>query len=400
MRVALRAELEGFGVEAGGRLPAAEGSGPVAGVAQGGQGAPGQPGRLGPGGAGERQGGPVVVGEQLGPALGPVGGQPLDPGGRPAVLVGPLGPQHLPVGHVPDQGVAERVLDLARHPRDGRALEELAGLEAGQGGFQVGEAPAGDLGQRAQPADLAEHGRVVEHRLVGGGERVQAGGHDGVHPGGQGDGGAPVGGGPAAAVAQHPHVLLGEQGVAADPAEQGGVDLGGQAVVGQEGGQQAGGVGVAEGAEPDGGPAGAPAGPALQQLGPGRGQDQDGRRPGVRLDQALDEVEQGVVGPVQVLEGQHQRPGGGQAVQEPPPGGELLLAVGGGGRPGGPGPGAEADQAAQVAGHPGGGDRIGHRRRGRGQAPAGELGAVALEDAGLGLDRLGERPEGRAVAVR
>ena len=206
--------------------------------------------------------------------------------------------------------------------------------------------------------------------------------------------------GPGAAVAQHAHVLLGEQRVAADPAEQGRVDLGGQAVVGQQGGQQAGGVGVAQGVEADGGPAGAPAGPALQQLRPGGGQDQDGRRAGVPVAEALDEVEQGVVGPVQVLQGQDQRPGRGQAVQEAPPGGELLLAVGGGGRPGAPrAAAADADQAAQVTGDPGGGDRLGHRARGRDQPPSGELGAVALQDAGLGLDRLGQRPEGRPVAI-
>jgi hypothetical protein len=176
---------------------------------------------------------------------------------------------------------------------------------------------------------------------------------------------------------------------------------GGQAVVGQQGGQQAGGVGVAKGIEADGGPAGAPAGPAFQQLRPGGGQHQDGRRAGVPVGQALHEVEQGVVGPVQVLQGQDQRPGRGQAVQEAPPGGELLLAVGGGGRAGARWAAtADADQAAEVAGDPGGGDRLGHRRRGRDQAPAGELGAVALQDARLGLDRLGKRPEGRAVAVR
>ena len=91
-RVALRAQLQRPGQEPGRRLPAAEGGGPVAGVAQGGQGAGGQPRRLGPGGPGERQGGPVVVGEQLGPALGPVGGQPLDPGRRPAGACRPARP--------------------------------------------------------------------------------------------------------------------------------------------------------------------------------------------------------------------------------------------------------------------------------------------------------------------
>jgi hypothetical protein len=345
-----------------------------------------------------------VVGKQLGPALGPVRGQTLDPLGGPPVLVGPRRPQDLAVGDVADQGVPERVLGLAGHPRARSPRQELARLQPVKAGLQAGPVPAGDRGQRPQPADLAEHGRVVEDRLVGGGQGVQAGGDDRVHPGGQGVGPGVGGGGgrrtAVAAVAQHPHVLLGEQRVAADPAEQGRVDLGGQAVVGQQGGQQAGGVGVAEGVEADGGPGRAPAGPALGQLRPGGGEDQHRRRAGVAVGQALDEVEEGVVGPVQVLKGQHQRPGRGQAVQEAPPGGELLLAVGGRGRPSPPGtPAADPDQPPQVAGNPGGGDRLGHRPGGRGQTPPGQLGAVALQNAGLGLDRLGQRPEGRPVPV-
>ena len=73
--------------------------------------------------------------------------------------------------------------------------------------------------------------------------------------------------------------------------------------MGEQGGQQAGGVGVAQWLQLDDGPARAPAGAALQQVGPGGGQDQDRRRAGVGVDHPLDEVEQGVVGPVQVLEG-------------------------------------------------------------------------------------------------
>jgi hypothetical protein len=100
--------------------------------------------------------------------------------GRPAVLVGPLGPQHLAVGDVADQGVPEPVLDLARHPRGGRPAQELARLQAVQARHQLPTVAAADLGQRPQPADLAEHGGVVEHRLVGGGQGVQARGDQGL----------------------------------------------------------------------------------------------------------------------------------------------------------------------------------------------------------------------------
>ncbi len=52
-------------------------------------------------------------------------------------------------------------------------------------------------------------------------------------------------------------------------------------------------------------------------------QDRDAARP---IDEVVDEVEQTVVGPVQVLEHQHQRPLLGKGLQEPPPGGERLAA--------------------------------------------------------------------------
>jgi hypothetical protein len=212
-----------------------------------------------------------------------------------------------------------------------------------------------------------------------------------------------VHGGHAAAVAQHAHVLLGEQRVAADPAEQAGLDLGGEPVVGQEHGQQAGGVGVAERLQPDGGAGRPPAGPPLQQLGPGGHHHQQRDRLAAsarRFQQPLDEVEQGVVGPVQVLKGEDQRPRRRQSVQEPAPGGELLLAVGGGRRCLQRGGGVDADQAAQVPGDPGGGRRVGDRRGHRGGEPAlGGLGGVGLPHADLRLDRLGERSEARVVPV-
>ena len=107
-----------------------------------------------------------------------------------------------------------------------------------------------------------------------------------------------------------------------------------------------------------------------------------------RLQQLLEEVEQGVVGPVQVLQDQHQRPAGRQPVQEPPPGGERLVAAAGLDR----GAVALADQPAQVPGDAVDGGRVvghgvGHHP---GQAPADPVGQVGLQDAGLGLDDLGQ----------
>ena len=71
--------------------------------------------------------------------------------------------------------------------------------------------------------------------------------------------------------------------------------------------------------------AAAPAGPAGQQLGP-RGADEEQRHAARPLDQVVDEVEQVVVGPVEVLEHEHERPLVGEPLEEAAPGGERLLA--------------------------------------------------------------------------
>ena len=175
---------------------------------------------------------------------------------------------------------------------------------------------------------------------------------------------------------------------------------------GEQGLQQVAGVGLREGLELDGhrGVAAArPARPAGQQLLAGGGDDQQRgrRRPGAqrppvpvqgrlpgRLQQLLQEVEQGVVGPVQVLQDQDQRPPGGQPVQEAPPGGERLVAAALLDR----GAVALADQPAQVPGDPLDGVRVVGHGVGDdpGQAPAHPVGRVGLEDAGLGLDDLGQ----------
>ena len=155
-----------------------------------------------------------------------------------------------------------------------------------------------------------------------------------------------------------------------------------------------------------------PARPAVQQLLAGGGHDQqrgrrrgpgaqrlavpvEGRLPG-RLQQLLEEVEQGVVGPVQVLQHQHQRPPGGQPVQEAPPGGERLVAAAGLDR----GAVALADQPAQVPGDPVGRLRVVGHGVGDdpGQATPDPVGRVGLEDAGLGLDDLGQGPVGHPAA--
>ena len=103
----------------------------------------------------------------------------------------------------------------------------------------------------------------------------------------------------------------------------------------------------------------------------------------------VDEVEEIVVGPVQVFEHEHERPLGREVLEEAAPGRERLVAgVAACLRPAG-----EPDERAQVRLDPGSsaGDRT--------QLRLGVGLAVAFEDAGLRLDHLAERPERDALSV-
>ena len=72
--------------------------------------------------------------------------------------------------------------------------------------------------------------------------------------------------------------------------------------------------------------AAAPAGPPLEQLRPRRADDEQ-RHAGRPVDEVVDEVEQAVVGPVQILEDEHERALLGERLEEAAPGGERLVAA-------------------------------------------------------------------------
>ena len=72
--------------------------------------------------------------------------------------------------------------------------------------------------------------------------------------------------------------------------------------------------------------AGAPGGPALEQLRP-RERDHVERRVARPFEQVLDEVEQALVGPLHVLEREHRRVDVGEPLEEEPPGREQFLLV-------------------------------------------------------------------------
>ena len=345
-RVPWLAELDGLAVVGAGPVEV-EVDGPVPGQDQEAAGRLDQlvdPGLRLPGrpGVGERLA--VVVGDDLGQVADPLAGHVLDPLGDGLVAAGPAHPRDLGVGDVPDQGVPEHVLVLVLDRGGPRPLDELLALQLGQAGLDRPAAvavacPAGRPvpvpvpsmaatapGQNTRPITAASWTSALT-------SGVSASRRAAISPwtvSGTGMSGAaatsPSTDQLEAVVGQQPRELLGVQRVAGGPLQQQGLDPDGQHRPADQGGQQPGRLQVGQRPQRDPGRrrvAAAPARLALQQLGPGRGHDQQGQV-GRALDQVLQELEHRLVGPVQVLDHQDQRAGGGDGLDEPPPGGEQL----------------------------------------------------------------------------
>jgi len=135
-----------------------------------------------------------------------------------------------------------------------------------------------------------------------------------------------------------------------------------------------------------------PAGVPLIQLGSRGAHDEDGhlRCP---VDQVVDEGDQRLVRPVQVLEDEDERAARRDRLQERAPGGERLAAIGRFRR--------HADEPREARLDPLDLQRItDHGLDGHGQLRAGLVGPIGLEDAGLALDHLAQGPVRDALAVR
>ena len=134
----------------------------------------------------------------------------------------------------------------------------------------------------------------------------------------------------------------------------------------------------------------------VEELGSCGAEDEE-RHIGRPFGHLVDEVEQAVVRPVEILEDEDERPLLGERLEEAPPGRERLgrvIAAGLGAR-------SEARERAEVAFHPAGlPDLVEDVLDGRAKLGFGRLGVVALQDPGLRLGHLAQRPEGDAVAVR
>src|SRR5207302_3837365 len=134
-------------------------------------------------------------------------------------------------------------------------------------------------------------------------------------------------------------------------------------------------------------PAGAPAGVDLEQLRPGEAEDEE-RRVAYPAREVIDQPEQRLLRPVDVLESQYERLRGGEALRPLArgPGDLLLTAVG---LDGLEHAGGERQQVR---------DRLVLARRD--QLLAGRRGRVVVGDARGGLDHLAERPVRDALPVR
>ena len=137
--------------------------------------------------------------------------------------------------------------------------------------------------------------------------------------------------GKVASLEQHPRVLLGVERVATSARQERLLGLGIEQRPFEQGTDQARRVLVRERRERDCQSvrlASAPARASLEQLRP-RGAEDEQRHPAHPRDQSVDELEQGVVGPVQVFEDEHERPLLGKRLEKPAPGGRALLGAAG-----------------------------------------------------------------------
>jgi hypothetical protein len=154
-------------------------------------------------------------------------------------------------------------------------------------------------------------------------QRVQASGDDSLQRLGELE--RPAG----PALGQHAGVLLRVERIAAGPGQERSLGLGREHRALEERAHEPGRVFVAEGRERecDGvGLASAPRGTVHEQLRPSAADEQEGN-PGRPVAEMIDEVEQALVRPVQVLEDEDERAPVGESLEEAAPGGEALVEV-------------------------------------------------------------------------
>ena len=296
------------------------------------------------------------------------------------------------VGHLANEQVAERVLRLALDGGDALAPHELLALQRAKALVRP-RGGAAEVLDGAEPERAAEDGRVLQSRFSSAGSVSSRAAMMPWTVCGTGSRRRRR----DSALGEHPHELLGVQRVAPCAREELRHQVAGQHGL-LEQRRRAGSTSRRRRAAPARSswrwacrrpsPAGARAAPG----GPCRRPASDAGRP---LDEVVDEVEQALVGPVEILEHEHERPLSARASRK------RRQAANSSPRSRPASSAAATDRAAF-----GGGPRPSRPRprrrcvRDRRASFSWASSAVGLEDPCLGLHHLRERPESDAFAVR
>ena len=310
-----------------------------------------------------------------------------EPLGHPAMPGGALGSRQLSVRDVTHERVRECELELSGYRRAPLASQEALSYQCVHDRLRVDACAA----EGARPEDLPDDRSRVEVCLLVGGQAIEASADDALQRLGE----RQVLGG--ASLEVQLGELLGVEGVAAGAFEQGLLDVGRQHRAVEQGGHQPGGLDVGQRLERDRRGielAATPVRAPSKQLRSGRA-DHQHRHVGHPVGELVDEVEQAVVGPLEILEDEDERALCGEFLEEAPPGceglrssaaPELRLVL-------------EPGQRAQASGDPFCVGRVHDFLGCSAELLARGRFVVRLENAGLGFHDLGQRPERHAVPV-
>ncbi len=278
-------------------------------------------------------------------------------------------------------------LELSGYRRAPLTSQEALSYQCVHDRFRVDACAA----EGARPEDLPDDRSRVEVCLFVSGQAIEASADDALQRLGEWQ----VLGG--ASLEVQLGELLGVEGVAAGAFEQGLLDVGRQHRAVEQGDHQPGGLNVGQRLERDRRGielAATPVRAPSKQLGSGRA-DHQHRHVGHPVGELVDEVEQALVSPLEILEDEDQRTLRGELLEEAPPGREglrssaapeLRLVL-------------EPGQRAQASGDPFCVGRV-HEFPGRSPEFLARGGLVVrLENAGLRFHDLGQRPERHAVPV-
>ncbi len=331
----------------------------------------------------------VVMGEHVGEIVGAFARPPFDPCGRRAVLGCPHRAGNLLVADVADQRVPEAVLVLTLHCGHAHRADELLPRQLVQRLLELVQVATAHRGDCAGPEHLADHGGVLQECLPVGAQRVETGGdqrlqrlrqlqlvrhREQVAVGEQPDELLRVERVPAGVLEERPLERLGQDG----PFEQQREQLHRLPVRER---RQVDALGVA-GVAPE-------MRMSLVEL-RSRGAEHEQRHVLGPVREVLEERQQRVVGPVEILDDEDAGTVRGQELAEPAPRSERLVLC--------CGCAWDADERADPREQPVAVVDLG--RHGPVELGGSLRGAVRLEDAGVGLDDLAEGPERDAVSVR